>query len=677
MALSSPLLDFDTILFAKNASPMLPHMSDQFYGWWSKPGGGLWLLEGFKGDTPRVRCLTSEWAPGSFIRPNLSYDGKRVLFAYAKYYPHVRDMEKVDKDKLPEDCFYHIYEMGVDGSGLRQLTRGRYDDFDARYLPSGEIVFLSTRKGQFLQVGKSTAMATCQATLPDSYVRCGGGSTRPVAVFTLHVMNADGGEMRQISAFENFEWTPAVAADGRIIYARWDYIDRFNGPYESLWSTNPDGTNPQLVYGNFTSRPQCVFEAVPVPNSQRLMFTACAHHSNIGGSLVLLDRTQGTEEERPLQRVTPEVCFPETEGWPEHYYANPYPLSEDLYLVSWADRPLPPHTLCAVDDPRNPDNASGIYLYDSLGNLELLYRDPQIASMNPLAVRPRPKPPVVPSTVDFQVRQEGRLLLQDVYRGLSGAARGAVKRLRIVAVPPKVQPQMNSPNLGVSSEDPGKFVLGTVPVEEDGSAYFRVPSGVPLFFQALDGQGRMMQTMRTLTYVQPGQTASCIGCHEARDLAPPVRRTPLAARREPSKLTLGPEGTWPLRYDQLVQPVMDKLCVGCHKPDSGDAKAAALDLTAAKSYENLLAYGNNDLKQLAFEKPASLVGESPSMKSKLMALLTQEKGHAGVQLDADSYQRLVTWMDTYAQRQGSFSDAQEAQLREFRQALSEMIATGP
>ena len=674
MVLANPILDFDTILFVKRAPPMFPHMSDQYYGWWSRPGGGIWLLSHFKGDAPQARCLTSNWPDGTFLRPELSYDGKRVLFAYCRYYPEVAAMEKVDKEKLPEDCFFNLYEMNLDGSGLRRLTRGRYDDFDARYLPTGEIVFLSTRKGQFLQCNKASAEATRGATLPDSFVRCGGGDVRPVAVYTLHVMDGDGGNLRAISAFENFEWTPAVAHDGRILYARWDYIDRFNGHYESLWSTNPDGTNPQLVYGNFTEKPQCVFEARPIPGSQKLIFVAAAHHSNEGGSLCLLDRTLGTEGSEPLTRLTPEVCFPETEGWPEHFYANPYPLSEQFFLVSWSDRKFPPHSLCAIDDPRNPVNAQGIYLYDAFGNLELLYRDPDISAMYPLPVRPRPKPPVIASVVDWNGQQEGKFLLQDVYEGLGGIEQGTVKSLRIVAVPPKTQPHMNNPVLGVSREDPGKFVLGTAPVEADGSAYFRVPSGVPLFFQALDGDGLALQTMRSLTYVQPGQTLSCVGCHESRDAAPAPRPVPLAALRAASRLTPGPPGSWPLRFDELVQPVLDRYCVECHRPGSNDAKAAAFDLTVTKAYDCLISYGGEDLKNLAFEKPRSEVGDCPARKSKLLALLTGGEGHEGVKLDPESRQRLVTWMDTYAQRQGSFSSEQEEKLRQFRREMAALLA---
>ncbi|UCC96691.1 MAG: discoidin domain-containing protein, partial [Phycisphaerales bacterium] len=393
MTFSNPLLDFDTILFVKRAPGALPHMSDQYYGWWSRPGGGIYLLEEFKKETPHPRCLTEDWPAGSFLRPDLSYDGKKVLFAYSRHYPHVAGMEKVDKKRLPEDAFYHVFEMNLDGTGIRRLTYGRYDDFDAHYLPDGDIVFLSTRKGQFVQCSKANTAVTRAATLPDSYVRCGGDNMRPCAVFTLHAIDSDGGNLRPLSAFENFEWTPSVTDDGRILYARWDYIDRFNGHFMSLWSTNQDGTNPQLVYGNFTTRPQCIFEARSIPDSDKLIFTASSHHSITGGSLALLDRSGGTEGSGPLIRLTPEVCFPEADGWPEAYYANPYPLSEDYYLAAWSDRRLPPHQgSTPVTDRRNPVNALGLYVADAFGNLELIYRDPAISSMYPTPVRPRSRP---------------------------------------------------------------------------------------------------------------------------------------------------------------------------------------------------------------------------------------------------------------------------------------------
>jgi hypothetical protein len=673
MALSNPLLKFDSLLFVKRAPGMFPHMSDQHYGWWSRGGGGVCVLEDFKSAAPRVRCLTGDLPEGSFMGPDLSFDGKKLLFAGCRFHPELADeRNKADKARVPEDAFYHIYEINVDGSARRQLTHGKYDDFDARYLPSGEVAFISTRKGTAIQCSQWFSDSTRDADRPDSYVRCGGDNYRPVPVFTLHGMDPDGRNLRPLSAFENFEWTPSVANDGRLLYTRWDYIDRFNGHFFSLWSANQDGSNPQLVYGNYTVKPQVKIEARAVPGSSKIVFTASAHHSIYGGTLCLLDRNAGTEGDAPLTRLTPEVPFPETEANVDHFFANPWPLSEEYFLVAWSDQKLPPH--CRATEEQNPRNATGIYLLDAFGNLELLYRDPALSSCSPMPLKPRVRPPVQAAMAQNDSSREGLVLLQDVYQGLAGVPRGAVKRLRLVAVPPKVQPHMNSPSLGVSAEDPGKFVLGTVPVEVDGSAYFRVPSGVPVFFQALDAGGLAVQTMRTLTYAMPGQTLACVGCHEHRETAPPAGALALAASRSPSKIAPGPTGSWPLRFDQLVQPVLDRQCVECHRPDAKDALAAKLDLTPAKAYATLLSFGGEDLKKHAFERDRSLPGEGTAANSKLWKLLTAPAGHVGVKLNADSAQRLLTWLDTYAQRTGHYSQEQERQLVEFRHTCADLLA---
>jgi hypothetical protein len=680
MALANPLLTFDSVLFVKRAPGMFPHMSDQHYGWWSRGGGGVYVLEGIKSDSPRLRCLTSDMSEGSFMGPDLSFDGKKLLFAYCRFYPGLADeRNKADKANVPENAFYHIYEMNVDGSGRRQLSHGKYDDFDARYLPGGDLVFVSTRKGTAIQCSQWFSDSTRKADFPDSYVRCGGDNYRPVPVFTLHGMNPDGGNLRPLSAFENFEWSPSIANDGRLLYTRWDYIDRFNGHFFSLWSANQDGTNPQLLYGNYTVKPQVKIEARAIPGSSKVAFIASAHHSIYGGSLCLMDRNTGTEGADPLTRVTPEVPFPETEGAVPHYYANPWPLSEEYFLVSWSDQKLPPH--CRATEAQNPRNATGLYLLDAFGNLELLYRDAALSSASPVPLRARVRPPVQATIAAQEATQEGRVLLQDVYRGLEGVPHGSVKQLRLVAVPPKVQPQMNQPSLGVSSEDPGKFVLGTVPVEPDGSAWFRVPSGVPVFFQALDAQGTAVQTMRTLTYVMPGQTLSCVGCHEHRESAPPVGAPLQATARAASRITPGPPGSWPLRFEQLVQPVLDKLCIECHRAGAEDVKAARLDLGPGAAHAALLEFAGGDLKKRAFERDRSLPGEGTAAQSRLWQLLSQPGGHRGVELDAQSRSRLLTWMDTYAQRTGHFSEQQAGQIAEFRQAcaplLEEVVAPPP
>ncbi len=359
MALRNPVLDFDTILFAKTSPSMFPHMSDQCLSFWHRGGGALCLLKNIKSGTPELVCLTDGWKNGTFFRPELSYDGKKVLFAYAVYDPAVAELpDKVDKDNIAEENFFHLFEMEIATGKTRQLTFGKYDDFDGRYLPDGEILFLSTRKGTAIQTGTLDPQTMNENDFPNSYVRCGGDHFRPVVVYTLHTLDADGQNMRQISAFENFEWTPSLMNDGRITYTRWDYIDRYAGHFVSIWGKNPDGTKPTLIYGNYTIFLDIIMEPRAIPGSSKLVFVGGAHHSTFGGSLALLDRNIGTEGEAPIERITPEVVFPETEGNPSHYYAHPCPLSEEFYLVSWSDRMLPPHGYIP-DEQWNPSNSMG------------------------------------------------------------------------------------------------------------------------------------------------------------------------------------------------------------------------------------------------------------------------------------------------------------------------------
>jgi hypothetical protein len=680
LTLKNPLLDFDSILFNKRTPGTFNHMSDQYYGWFSRPGGGIYTLRGFRDGEPSVECLTDAFKEaGSFLRPSLSYDGKKVLFAWCKFYEGLKDEKnKLDKSNVPEDAFYSIYEMNVDGTGVRQLTDGKYDDFDAQYLPDGRIVFLSTRRGWALQPGRDSAMRTLtEKALPDCYVRCGGNPKRPVPVYTLHRLDPGKQELVAISAFENFEWTPAIADDGSIMYSRWDYVDRFNNAWMSLWKINPDGTNLRLVFGNHVENPQCTFEARNIPGSNKIVFTGAPHHGQTMGSLVLLDTSKGVEGVEPMTRITPDAPFPEKESWQGPFYATPWPLSERHYLVSWGLEPKANQEM-RVCTP----NALGLYLLDTAGNMELLFRDPEITSTSPIPIRPRPRPHVLPDTVDWDAPKEGSFYVQDIYRGLESIERGSIKSLRVVGMPVKVQPRMNQPCIGLTAEDPGKFVLGAVPVEEDGSANFRVPSGINVFFQALDENGIAVQTMRTATHVQPGETRGCIGCHESRTEAPPMSRM-LALTRAPSKLTPGPSGSWPLRYDKLVQPVLDRNCVSCHNPQSEDSDAASFDLTETKSYESLTLYpprkGINLHQHMSNASQAgkSEINAGAAQTSSVLKVLRENPAHAGLNLSRNDMGRLTLWMDVYAQKLGHFSDEQEQEIIELRNAFRDMLIEPP
>jgi hypothetical protein len=684
LALQNPLLrEMDTLLFTKKVPGSFNHMSDQYYGWWSKPGGGIFLLKGFTSGNPTEQCLTASFKEsGSFLRPTLSYDGRKVLFAWCHYYPGLAaNSNKLDKATVPEDAFYHLFEMNIDGTGVRQLTRGKYDDFDGRYLPDGRIVFLSTRRGQALQVGwESAARSVARPDMPDCYVRCGGGPERPVAVYTLHTMDANGGSLCAISPFEMFEWTPEIGRDGSIIYSRWDYIDRDNMPFMGLWAINPDGSNARLVYKNYTRAPHCTFEAKPIPGSHKIVFTASAHHAHTMGSLVLLDPSAGLEGASPISRLTPEVQFPEIEGWPLTSYANPWPLSERFYVVAWGcegARVPGPEGWSRWHAVQRPNDGMALYFYDAgTRTRELLWADASISCGDPIPVRSREQPPVVASRLAATRLKEGNFILADVYQGLTNVERGQVKSLRLVAVPAKTHPTMNFPSLGVTADDPGKCVLGTVPVEEDGSAYFRAPAGVIVFFQALDAKGMALQTMRSVTHVQPGQTLGCIGCHESRHLAPTVGLA-RALARSPSPITPGPEGSWPLRFDRLVQPLVAAHCVNCHNPAATNAVAAKFDLSPARAYASLVAFGKPSLQDQvreSYRRGFSTAGEGIAQKSALLRLLDSPEGHYGVLLDHDARERVFTWMDTYAQVLGSFSEEQERDLIELKRSCVELLA---
>jgi len=400
--------------------------------------------------------------------------------------------------------------------------------------------------------------------------------------------NADGSDVRLISFHETHEWDPAVLNDGRVIYTRWDYVDRHAVFYQQLWSVRPDGSDVRAFYGNNTLNPVGVWEARPVPRSNRVMATAAAHHAMTAGSIILLDVARGIDGLEPITRLTPDVLFPESESpvghwyapagvsqrppvspeekrWPGHCYRTPYPLSEDVFLAAYSFEPL-------IGEPHaNRANMFGIYLVDRFGNKELLYRDLNIGSLWPMPLRARPRPPALPSMLAETEPGEGTFFMQNVYDSWPqlSASTEPIHALRIVQVLPKTTPHANTPRVGLANASPGKQVLGTVPVEPDGSAYFRAPAEIGLAFQALDDRGMAVQTMRSLTYLQPGEHASCVGCHEHRTTAPITRGVTLAGQRPPSAIEPGPDGSKPFSYAILVQPILDKRCF---MPQSYDAE---------------------------------------------------------------------------------------------------------
>ncbi|MBQ9455028.1 MAG: PD40 domain-containing protein, partial [Thermoguttaceae bacterium] len=546
--------------------------------------------------------------------------------------------------------YYHIYECITDGTGLRQLTDGCYEDHMPAYLPDGNIVFVSSRR--------------------KGHPRCfWWGFGERWSTYTVHKMNADGKNIQPLSWHETNEWYPTVSHDGQIFYARWDYIDRDAVTHQNLWSMRPDGTNPTAVWGNASLDIYATFQAKPVPGSRKWLLTAAAHHSLTGGSLVLLDPSVAKDGPQAIERLTPEVPFPEAEGNNiPTFYCSPWPLSEDFCLTSYS-----PYRLEFEPKPTR-DEALGIYVYDRFGNRELLYRDPEIGSDSAQPLAARQTPPVIPSFLPENAPKEGRFFVTDIYQGLGpDVKRGSIKALRIVQIFPKTTIKGNDPAIGLAGEENGRAILGTVPVESDGSVNFVAPACKPLLFQALNEKGEAFQTMRTLTYLQPGEEIACIGCHEDRTSAvggnAPYSmasravggNAPIAAGRAPSKIDPGKLGGRTFSFSETIQPILNAKCISCHGPVTGTTlpaslkKASEIDLTNApdgqfsKAYTTLMNRKGliprwPQRNRIEVTEPG---GENGAIGSGLKKVLADEN-HKEVKLTDEEWADLAAWIDMNA-----------------------------
>jgi len=645
LALKNPLIGSKPILFMKRRRficQMLHEYLGYYYDYGDIAGGGIYVLEE-PGRSLRVRDLIKgRLPPGNYTTLALSYDARTIYFAFAERAPNKPDYYS------PERRCFHIYAMDADGANLRQITYGPDDDFDPCPLPDGGIAFMSTRRGGF--------------------GRC-HNPWEPLPSYTLHRMDASCQAVQTLSFHETNEWHPSVLADGRIVYSRWDYVDRSAANYHGLWVSNPDGTNPSILFGNYTQRINACFQPRAIPRSNRIVFIAGAHHADIGGPLVLLDPTcadldpsTGQDQFDAVEVLTPDICFPESSGWPNSYFHSPWPISENYFLVAFSFDPLP-----GMGPRVEEDTHTGIYYFDRFGNLELLYSDPNISCMYPVPLIARPVPPTVPSTLEPELGDEGEFVLMDVQRSLFPLpASRPIHKLRIFQVLPKTTTHVaNRPRLGYANAESARMMLGTVPVESDGSAYFRVPARKPLYFQAVDKAGKAVQSMRSITYLQPGERRSCLGCHEPRHMAPVNRQNLLALRRPPAKIQPGPDGTQPWSYTRLVQPVLDKHCVRCHDGKAGDLKSLLVltgdhTETFSTSYESLRKYvrwyewGGNTISEIVTRPGHVGADESPLLK-----VLEDPLHSKHVQLPEEERERLYIWLDGNASFYGTYEKEQQ------------------
>ncbi|MCP4375014.1 MAG: hypothetical protein GY794_02365 [bacterium] len=681
ISFSNPLLNFDKILFITRHRSKFNHMCDQYYGVNTLPGGGLNVLSNPFGAPGKQKVtnilanskveagrLKGKKLDGSFLSPDLSFDAKEIAFAYVECkgstkHDHHTDPARGHWDKQRS---YHVFKVNVDGTRLKQLTDGTWNDFDPCWMPNGRIAFISERRG--------------------GYLRCG----RVCPTYTLYDMNADGTKIQCLSYHETNEWHPSLTHDGMIIYTRWDYVDRHGCTVHHPWITTPDGRDSRSVHGNFSPRRQRAdmeLDVRAIPGSRKYIATAAPHHGQAFGSLIIIDPRIPDDRDAmaPVKRLTPDVAFPESQGGAQ-VYATAWPLSENYYL-------------CVYDPNMKPGAGRqggkairgkyGIYLVDAFGNKELIYRNPAIACQNPMPLRPRKKPPIIPdnSTRVFasaggatlsKKPETATLALVNVYDSLKKWPKGTkIKSLRIYQLIPMSVPSGRPPHeiglrlpTGRDSVILARYVLGTVPVEKDGSAHFTVPAHRELFFQALDEKGLAVQSMRSSTYLQANERLTCQGCHEQKHNVPLAPgKLAIAHRRKPDVPKPDVDGSNPFSYPRLVQPVLDKNCVGCHQKKANDPKVKIKppDLSSKvvgkwyASYHSLAknygfwSYGN---------PLRTTPGKFGAQASKLYPLLTTGSHKDRVKLSAEDMHRITLWLDSCSVFYGVYeAKGGKAQLR--------------
>ncbi len=600
------------------------------------PGSALCMLEM---DDPYGKVHTLLEDPTGVIRdPDVSYDGQRILFSWKK--------------SLDEDD-YHLYEMKLADRSVRQLTSGLgFADSEGVYLPGGDIIFSSTR-----------CVTTIDCFWPEAS--------------NLYTCDRDGKYLRRLGFDQVDTNYPKVTHDGRVIFTRWDYNDRGQIFPQPLFQMNQDGTGQIALYGENSWFPTSILHARAIPGTSKIVCIFSGHHTAQRGKLGILDPRKGRQENQGAQLIAPVRETPAVRidqyGQDGDQFQYPYPLSEAELLVTF-----------------RPEGAKhfAVYYMTIDGRRELLASDPKISCNQQIPLGRKQQPPQQPSLVDYR-RNSGVVYLHDIYTGggLAGVERGTIKSLRVVALRfqaagvgqnsnsgPAGQSAVTTPvSIGGGSWDV-KVVLGTAKVYDDGSACFELPARTPIYVQALDEKGQMVQSMRSWLTLQPGETLSCVGCHEHKNAAPPV--TPnsqaMAAGPQPLEPFYGPPRGF--SFIEEVQPILDEHCIACHYLDppeqtaetTGKLKPAfslkgtqRLDRTAERKWSDAyLALADRryvnwiDAQSAPPMLPPYHAGAS---QSPLIRLL--EQGHYDVKLSKPQLDRLITWIDLGVPYCGDYTEA--------------------
>lgn len=546
-------LDFSRIVLVQRHAIRSTHVYT-YHQEDNKPGGGLFVYDLISGNLNKI--LESD--SGLILDANLHYDGHTILFSWKK------DMTS----------HFQLYTIDISGSDLRQITDHPSNNFNACWLPADEIVFLSDRKPAF---------AYCWST------------TTPI----LYKCSIDGSNQTRLSANYLNDFTPSVMEDGRILYSRWEYVDRPAIPIQSLWSINPDGTKLAGVFGNRVLSPATFMDARSIPNTDgKILCVLTSHNRHCHGAIGIIDPGLGSNSQDAIQNITPEIHIGQVDKGDGNRivgpYVNPFPVDNEQYLVS-------------------KDGSIELRSYDNTVQSELLagFGSDSLGFYSPQPVRKRNRERLISSSLparqetDLQPDGEwAEIQMMDVYNGLPPSIeRGTIKRLAIIQEMEKplgIDPILRAfgfqfPVVSAGATYAPKKVWGFAKVEEDGSARFKVPARQPIYFLPLDEEGMTVQRMRTFTHLMPGEVQGCIGCHSDRNYVVKANdKNPIAMTREAEELEKPSWGVGGFRYAREVQPIFDQHCVKCHGRKN---PAAGLELTGDKtdffnvSYENLVRKG--------------------------------------------------------------------------------------
>ncbi|MBN1342089.1 MAG: ThuA domain-containing protein [Phycisphaerae bacterium] len=644
----------DKLVFVKRfTQETYPDVCLNHMPWTSRPGGDICVLTlGACDEAPAVRnVLNGALGPGHVHGMDLSWDATRVVLGYAKARsgepPKGWRDRRTNFDLRRDEEPIHIFEVGIDGKGVRQLTRGEWSDLDPTYLPNGDIAFVSERCGCSLQCNEYDKDETS----------C-----------NIYVMRPDGSDIRHMSVSKDGDYLPHALDDGTIAYTRWEYQERGWAHIQSIWAIRPDGTFADAVFKQHLNEPWGLEDIRSIPGGRKLVAVAAGHHTLQAGPVVIVDAARGLNNVDGIGIVTPGVLPPEGgmagRAVPEGgvtgaggFYMMPWPVSETTFLASYC--------YGSQTDP----TGYALYLIDVYGTKELVYDDPAISCFVPIPLRPRTRPPVMTDTRDAK-SDRAVLAAINVGYGVDGVAPGRIRYIRISKRDQwpycntyggqRYEPDVKSVMVNWT---PAR-VIGTVPVEADGSAHFEVPADTPVYFQLLDENHMELRRMRSFISLQPGETRGCFGCHETRAEAPPTCAAPLALRGAPRVPMPPPWGERAISFLRDVQPVFDKHCVRCHagmKPAGGLDFSGGLTKRYNRAYDTILTHGlvaRSNVGDDAKITPPLAFG---SHKSKLVAVLQGDKHRDKARLSRTDWLRLVTWIDANGPYHDGFINKRRAE----------------